>query len=105
MLANRRERSAMPDFAIYLIIFVFLILLMNFIFLLFRMRKNRSQYGRRGKKAKKEDIAAIARDREVYRRLDIEQMRIMKYLKLRARTWEMYEEVRQKHANDREIEN
>jgi hypothetical protein len=90
----------MPPFATYLIIFVFIVLLINIVFLVIRTRNTRSPYGRRGKKAPKEDIAAIVRDREVYRRIDLEQARIKKYLELRARTWEMYEEVRQKYANE-----
>jgi hypothetical protein len=64
------------------------------------MRNTNSPYGRRGKKAQKEEVATMVRDREVYRRIDLEQARIKKYLELRTRTWELYEEVRQKYAND-----
>ena len=92
----------MPGYAIFLIIFVFLVIVANAVVLIIRSGKNRSPYGRRGKKTQQEEIAAIKRDREVYRRLDIEQMRIMKYLELRTKTWEMFDEVRQRHVENDE---
>ena len=92
----------MPSIAIVIFGFAFLILFMNIVALFFHIRKTRSPYGRRGRKTPKEETAAIIRDREVARRIDLEQERIEKYLKLRANTWALYEKVRQRHLNDSE---
>ena len=79
---------------------VVIILIMNFVALYLRMKKTKSLYGRRGKKAPREDMAAIIRDREVQRRIDLEQDRYAKHLDRRNKTWEMYEEVRKKHEGE-----
>ena len=81
-----------------LILIVFLVIIMNFVALFIRMKKHRSPYGRRGKQSVEEEVATVVRDREVRRRLDLEQERIAKYLEQRKRLWALYEEVRQRHS-------
>ena len=90
----------MQGIAVFFIIFVFLVLIANAVVLILRSRNNKSPYGRRGKTAPLEENTSIIRDREVQRRIYLEQERIKRYLELRSKTWELYEEVRQKHKND-----
>ena len=87
----------MPWYAIVLIIIVCIVIVANAVVLIVRSRKNKSPYGRRGKKAPIEERAKKIRDNEVQRRIFMEQERIKKYLYLRSKTWDLYEEVRQRH--------
>ena len=80
-----------------LIAIVLLVVVMNFVALFMRLKKNRIPYGRKGKQAVEEEVAAIRRDKEVQRRLDLEQDRIRRFLEQRANTWALYEEVRRRH--------
>ena len=90
----------MPEIVTTLSIFIFLIIIANVIVLVIRISKNRSPYGRRGKIAPLEEKAIIKREREIYRRIFVEQERIRRYLDLRQKTWDLYEQVRQKHKDD-----
>jgi hypothetical protein len=90
----------MPGFVVFLVVFVFAVIAANVIVLIIRSGKNRSPYGRRGKKAPLEEREAIIRDNEVHRRIYLEQERIKRYLELRSKTWALYDEVRQKHKGD-----
>ena len=92
----------MQGIVIFFIIFVFLVLIANAVVLILRSRNNKSPYGRRGKTAPLEENASIIRDREVQRRIYLEQEQIIKYLELRSKTWELYEEVRNRHKNESE---
>ena len=87
----------MPGYAVVLIIIVFIVIIANAVVLIVRSRKTKSPYGRRGKKAPTEEKAMKIRDNEIQRRIDMEQERIKKYLYLRSKTWDLYEEVRQRH--------
>ena len=87
----------MPEIVTTLSVFIFLIVIANAIVLIIRISKNRSPYGRRGKIAPTEIKAAIKRERDIYRRIHVEQERIRRYLDLRQKTWDLYEEVRQKY--------
>ena len=80
-----------------IIAIVIFVIVMNFVTLFMRMKKNRSPYGRKGKQSVEEAVAAVKRDNEVRRRLDLEQDRIKKYLEHRKNTWALYEEVRRRH--------
>ena len=84
-----------------IVILIFLVLIANTVIIVIRASKNRSPYGRRGLKAPKEEDAMIRREKIVYRRIAVEQERIRRYLELRDKTWALYEEVRQRHANDK----
>ena len=90
----------MPGYMTVIVIFIFLVLIANTVIIIIRASKNRSPYGRRGRKAPKEEDAMIRREKIVYRRIAVEQDRIKRYLELRDKTWALYEEVRQRHAND-----
>ena len=90
----------MPGYMTVIIVLIFLVLIANAIVVIIRAGRNRSPYGRRGKKAPKEEDALIRREKIVYRRIAVEQDRIKRYLELRDKTWALYEEVRQRHAND-----
>ena len=90
----------MPGYVTVIIIFIFLVLIANAVVLIIRISKNRSPYGRRGKKAPQEDRAAIIRERQIYRRINLEQDRIKRYLELRNQTWDIYEKVREKYKNN-----
>ena len=90
----------MPGFVIFLIIFVFLVLIANAVVLIIRSRNNSSPYGRRGKSAPVEDITVVIRDRNIKHRLESEQDNIRKYLELRKKTWELYDEVRKRYENE-----
>ena len=79
---------------------VFLVIVMNFFVLFLRMKRNTSPYGRKGKQAVQEDVAAVYRDNEVQRRIDLEQDRIAQYLEKREKTWALYEEVRRRHSGE-----
>ena len=79
---------------------IFLVIIMNFVALYIRIKKNPSVYGRRGKRAPEEQVAAEHRDREVLRRLDAEQDRYIRHIELRGKTWELYEEVRKRHEGE-----
>ena len=87
----------MPGHITFLVAFIFFILIINVVFLIIRVSKNRSPYGRRGKKAPSEEMVRIRSETKAYRRIEVEQDRIKKYLDLRNRTWELYEEVRRKY--------
>ena len=87
----------MQGYVTAIVAFIFFILIINVVFLIIRVSKNRSPYGRRGKKAPTEEMVRIRSEKRAYRNIEIEQERIKKYLELRNRTWELYEEVRQKY--------
>ena len=89
-----------------LVAIVVLVLVMNFVTFYIRLKKTPSPYGRRGKQALEEHVAEVYRDREVQRRIDIEQDRYSRHIELRKKTWEMYEVVRKRHAGEAvEVEN
>ena len=85
-----------------LIAIVFLVVIMNFVFFYLRLKKTSTPYGRKGKQAIMEEEAAIKRDHEVQRRIDVEQDRFIRQIDLRGKTWALYDEVRKKHENDSE---
>ena len=94
----------MPGYMTVIIIFIFLVLVANTVLLVIRISRNRSPYGRRGRKAPTEEFAMKRRNEIVYRRIHAEQERIRRYLELRDKTWALYEEVRQRHSADEENE-
>ena len=79
--------------------FVFFILMINAVALIIRIVRNRSlvNYGRRGVVAKSEAVVMERATRSAMRRIEAEQERYQRYIELRSKTWELYEEVRQKH--------
>ena len=79
--------------------FVFFILLIHGVALIIRIVRNRSRvkYGRRGVIALSDKATMARATRSANRRIDAEQERFKRYVELRSKTWELYEEVRQKH--------
>jgi len=80
----------------FIIAVVFFILAANFFMLYRRLRRNRS--GKSGKPAMEEKEAAKRRDREIQRRLDLEQEDAARSVELRNKTLELYEQVRKNAA-------
>jgi len=90
----------MPGYMTVIIILIFLVLIANAVIVIIRASKNRSPYGRRGRKAPDEKTAMIRRNRLVYSMIANEQEKIRRYLDLREQTWALYEEVRQRHKKN-----
>ena len=67
-----------------------LIVLVNFFFWFRWYKKNR----RTVKRSVPVDVEAALREREIQRRIDREQNAAVEYIEKRAKTWELYEQVR-----------
>lgn len=83
----------------YIVAIVFFVIALNFFFLYMRLKKDR--YRKTGKVAIEEEKAAKLREKEIQRRLNREQEDAARFIELRNKTLDLYDQVR-KRANERE---
>ena len=82
----------------YIIIVVVLLVIVNF-YMLYKRRKYSQNVGKR---ATADRIRTVRKQNELIRRLDSEQEEAEKYVELRNKTLEMYEQVRRESAASEE---
>jgi len=80
----------------YMIAIIFLVIIFNFFFLYKRLKRDHTR--KPSREVLEEQKAAVLRDREIKRRLDREQEEDARYVELRNNMFDLYEQVRRKHA-------
>ena len=75
---------------------VFIVIVINFIMLYIRLKRDLPR--KSGKKALEEEEAMLLRTNEIQRRLTLENDAAERFLEHRAKTWELYEQVRRNAA-------
>jgi len=75
---------------------VFIVIIVNFIMLYIRLKRDFPR--KSGKKVPEEEEAMALRENEIQRRLALEKEAAERYLEQRAKTWELYEQVRKNAA-------
>ncbi|MCL2152509.1 MAG: hypothetical protein FWH57_06215 [Oscillospiraceae bacterium] len=88
----------MNDAIILLVVIVFFVIAANFFMVFRRLKRNR--HPKISKAAMEEIEAAQWRDKEIKRRLDREQEEAERYVELRNKTFELYEQVRKDEASN-----
>jgi len=79
---------------------VFIVIVVNFIMLYIRLKRDLPR--KSGKKVPEEEEAMLLRENEIKRRLSLEKDAAERFLEQRAKTWELYEQVRRNAAEAEE---